>query len=290
MPTSNARGRFFTHDSITKFATSITRRYGVSTQEAMLFPSHSVAERAVGFLMKQSKCLALENGVRIIDLKLVADAFDKGGESGTAPNNPVISAVIYPRHALEIMKAFWQHTGDGISSRRAEFCHRAFEDGHLIEFDRIENISTHESVMSRGPRRYQRGGSKDFANALSPTNANVQLKSPVGMGREKKDYTQFIEERFGRNLDLSLVSNAKLAIRRRIAGSLSANIELDDAIKLIEGPSRMRQLADIAEDDVYLYPAGMSSIFNIHRTLLAARGALKSICFGFVMMDVHLYV
>ena len=287
--TTKAAGRrFFIHESITKFARSVTDRYGSATQEAMLFPSHAVAERCMDFLMGQLEPFKLENSVRIIDLKLVADIVDKGGKRGITPIHSVISAVLYPCHVSKTMKAFWQHTGDGISSRRAEFCHRAFREGHLSEVGQIEHVFPHESTMGKGPRRYQKGGPKDITNALSPTTANVQPRSPIKIGHEKKDYTQFIEERFGRNLDLSLVSNAKSAIRRRIAGSLSANVELDDATKNTREPSRMRRLEDLSEDDVYLYPAGMSSIFNTHRTMLAARGPLKSICFGFAITNMHL--
>ncbi|KAL8705542.1 MAG: hypothetical protein Q9201_001359 [Fulgogasparrea decipioides] len=38
---------------------------------------------------------------------------------------------------------------------------------------------------------------------------------------------QFVEERYGRNLDLSLAGKAKLAIRRRIAGALMVDVDLD---------------------------------------------------------------
>jgi cystathionine gamma-synthase len=95
-----------------------------------------------------------------------------------------------------------------------------------------------------------------------------------------EECAQFVEERFGRNLDTSLVSNAKLAIRRRIAGSLSADAIVTEAIAPRDRNNPARGIEQVSVDNVYLHPSGMSSIFNTHRVLLEARGSLRSICFG----------
>ncbi|KAI5281565.1 hypothetical protein KEM54_003180, partial [Ascosphaera aggregata] len=99
---------------------------------------------------------------------------------------------------------------------------------------------------------------------------------------DKSEFDRFIEERFGRNLDTALADKAKLAVRRRICGSLRETSDLHVALKA--PPSEVR-IAGLTEDDVYLYPSGMSSIFNIHQVLLMARGQLKSVCFGFPYVD-----
>ena len=89
-----------------------------------------------------------------------------------------------------------------------------------------------------------------------------------------------MEERFGRNLDMSLAMNAKLAIRRRISGALTADVELEEALEMTKSAFPERQIRGFSEQDVYLYPTGMSSIFNTHRVLMACLGELKSVCFG----------
>ena len=94
----------------------------------------------------------------------------------------------------------------------------------------------------------------------------------------------FLEERFGRNLDVSLLENAKSAVRRRIAGSLMGEVELTQDLRP-ETPSNTRGIAGLTEKDVYLYPCGMSSIFNAHYMMLEARGPLKSISYGFPYVD-----
>lgn len=94
----------------------------------------------------------------------------------------------------------------------------------------------------------------------------------------KEEESRFVEERFGRNLDLSFAPEAKIALRRRIAG------------KIIEGGAQAAhgKVGALSDDDVYLYPTGMTSIYQAHQILLRARsdqGALKSVCFGFPYTD-----
>jgi cystathionine gamma-synthase len=184
-------------------------------------------------------------------------------DSEAAHIKPIISAAIFPRSHTKVAKTFWQHSGDGISSRRADYCHKAFNDGRL---------TVQQAVMSpsKGPRRYQTKESVD----LSPQCAHTK-------GLDGKDYIQFVEERFGRNLDVSLAYSAKLAIRRRIAGALVANVDLREALEISSPPTRTEQVEGFSERDVYLYPCGMSSIFNTHRALMACRGEMKSITFGY---------
>ncbi|KAF7543141.1 hypothetical protein G7046_g10055 [Stylonectria norvegica] len=94
----------------------------------------------------------------------------------------------------------------------------------------------------------------------------------------------FLEERFGRNLDLSMVERAKSAIRRRIAGALAHEVDLNQGT-LPSMTSNTRGVQGLQEDDVYLYPAGMNAIYNAHRALLKAREPRQSISFGFPYVD-----
>ena len=41
-------------------------------------------------------------------------------------------------------------------------------------------------------------------------------------------------------------------------------------------------MSGFSVDDVYLYPSGMSAIFNVHRILRLARGEMKSLSYGLV--------
>ena len=264
--------RFFVHKAIEALAGAIVKKHGTSTEKAFLFPSHAVAERCVGFLHKHISSLA-RNSVRIVDLFPNDGMASESGVKNDTNGIPILSAVVFPRIHVSTAKTFWQHSGDGVSSRRAEYCHKALEDGQLVtvHLQAAEINAISDTQPSKGPRRYQK---KD----VNDQRLTDQQKS--GAGLERKDCARFVEERFGRNLDVSLASSAKLAIRRRIAGALTANVDLQQALQMSQPPTRTQDVKGFSENDVYLYPCGMSAIFNTHRTLMLCRGAMKSVSFG----------
>ena len=235
-----------------------------------------MAARCVDFFVEQVATLERGRSLRILELVFQGET--------TSDNNALssiakISAVMYPKEYSSIAKTFWQHTGDGVSSRRAEFCHRVFGDGHLTQRN-SSNCPIESQRLCKGPRRYQRGGSFDQSHTSASRPENDDLRTLGLRNFEGKEYMQFVEERFGRNMETSLAAKAKLAIRRRIAGALIADVDLYDALEMPGETTRVRQVQGFSEDDVYLHPTGMSSIYNAHRTLMATRGAMKSVCFG----------
>jgi cystathionine gamma-synthase len=125
---------------------------------------------------------------------------------------------------------------------------------------------------------------------LTPDNHDskpaISAQKPVINGNaENRESSQFVEERFGRNLDILFVDNAKSAIRRRIAGSLTGEDLTTPFSATME--KSIRGVANLSEEDVYLYPCGMNSIFNVHQVLLETRGSMKSIMFGFPYVDTY---
>lgn len=234
----------------------------------MLFPSPVIANRCLDWFRKQAPEL-FPSRVHAVDL--VPNPEHKHSADHVLPK---VSAVIFPKDQFKIAKAFWQHSGDGVSSRRAEYCHKAFEDGVLVEKSQAGQRRV------KGPKRYQKRGSVD----VKAPGANGQHTAPE-REPDGQDPLRFVEERFGRNLDVGFADNAKLAIRRRIAGSLTANVGLEEALKLEADQERTRQVAGFSQDDVYLFPSGMSAIFNTHRCLMATLGQEKSVSYGFPYID-----
>ncbi|KAF2660694.1 cystathionine gamma-synthase [Lophiostoma macrostomum CBS 122681] len=257
--------RFYIHKMIARFASAIIERYGNIDEGAMLFPSNAIAQRCVQFFVQQNP--DLKSQVRIIDLVSTAE---KARAEELAIISPKVSAIIFPAVHFKIAKTFWQHSGDGVSSRRAEYCHNLFNKGLLVD----QGSLSESPRFCKGPRRYQKSTSIDLT---TPSEGNGTV--------EGQDPTQFVEERFGRNLDISMTANAKVAVRRRIAGSLTADVELPEALTLEQDTENIRDVAGFSEDDVYLYPCGMSSIFNAHRNCMAIKGEKKSIVFGFPYID-----
>ncbi|CAI6338410.1 unnamed protein product [Periconia digitata] len=258
--------RFFIHKSIEAFANAIVSKHGQSGERAMLFPTHVIAERCRNFIT--SRVSGAEQLVRIVDLVPISE---KARSEELTIISPRVSAVLFPQEHFPVAKQFWQHSGDGVSSRRAEYCHGLFVEGVLVESSTI-NIS---SRPCKGPRRYQNKASIDLGKPVDKSNSHTEPQDP----------TQFVEERFGRNLDISKTRNAKLAVRRRIAGSLTADVGLTEAISAQPDVNHDEKHGGRSEDDVYLYPCGMSSIFNAHRNLMATKGPLKSIVYGFPYID-----
>lgn len=275
--------RFFVHKSITAFADVLVEKHASPAEQAFLFPSNAVATRCLKFFRSQVPTLVTGKHVRIMDLSPVTGRIKDNG----ARLRPVVSAVLFPRIHYKVAKTFWQHSGDGVSSRRAEFCHKAYDEGLLLA---TVDESTDASIVStlmlgKGPRRYQNCKSSSAPRQTRHHRDKDQEMVQVMASAEGKEYAQFVEERFGRNLDMSLAANAKLAIRRRIAGALTTDVELHDALKITEARALMRHVQGLSEDDVYLYPTGMSAIFNMHRIMMTFRGELKSVCYGFPYID-----
>jgi cystathionine gamma-synthase len=262
--------RFFIHKSIQRFADAIVGKYGRPGEKAMLFPSRRVAQRCVDFFRKQAP--TLEPGkIRIVELLPKEQQSSSCGADVVIPR---ICAVLFPTEQFSIAKAFWQHSGDGTSSRRAAYCHQLFDEGLLVEKEETED----SPVLTKGPRRYRNSVS---GRPTSPYSGPAPQQSvEFGSGEETNGQDQYVEERFGRNLNAALADKAKLAIRRRIAGSLVADVELKEALESEGDGSTERQASGISEDDVYLFPTGMSAIFNAHQAMLTARGDMKSVCYG----------
>ncbi|KAL4923280.1 cystathionine gamma-synthase [Aspergillus undulatus] len=263
--------RFFVHPIIQELAGEIVSRFGSpDTEAATLFPSLKTAQMCHSFIL--SKISPEEaHKVRILEF---APAQQLEKELTTIKS--LLSCVIYPTEYTKIAKQVWQHSGDGISSRRGEFCLSALRDDLLVE-KKGSGTESASQWIHKGPRRYQ---GRSSINGLGK--GVLHGAASANQPQEGRESVQFIEERFGRNLSTSLATQAKIAVRRRIAGVLTADVELSEAL---EKSSEEGRVAGLQESDVFLFPTGMSSIFNSHRLLLKARGFMKSVCFGFPYID-----
>ena len=272
--------RFFIDPIISTLANTIVGKYGQKSGYCILLPSPVVATECVEFLLGTH---GGSSELRIIDLsiRISRDNFNANAQKLLA--KPLISAVIYPTSYSQKAKTFWQHTGQGVSSRRAEIALDAFRRGHLLCVP-VENRkrvleTTGNSPLRKGPKRYRKEEKVANDARVDKDDSSVQYEA------NNKDHARFIEERFGRNLNLSLAVEAKSAIRKRIAGALAANHNIHDASTVEKSIERRKEVKGLSEDDVYLFPTGMSSIFNTHRILRLFRGEMRSICYGFPYID-----
>ncbi|KAH0613779.1 uncharacterized protein H6S33_005665 [Morchella sextelata] len=267
--------RFYIHKSIQKLVQSILQKFGQPDEDAMLFPSPGVAKQCKQFIKQRSKTIPAPN-VRVIELVYNKSKNPKTPKDSETPIWSDLCTVLFPTEEFKCAKEFWQHSGDGVSSRRAEFCQREFEEGSLVEKSlaaELEDNHPTPPLAPKGPKRYSR---------LPRVDAKVHSQSDLN-GEIGEDSSTYVEERFGRNLDVAFIENAKLAIRRRIAGTLKSNLALKDALEQSDEGGRLE--GGFSENDVYLHPTGMSAIFNTHRFLMSALGHKKSVSYGFPYID-----
>ncbi|UKZ76053.1 hypothetical protein TrVFT333_003749 [Trichoderma virens FT-333] len=269
--------RFFIHRSIQAFAQDFLAAYGQPGQKAMLFATAAAGRRCLEF-MRQRVTPQISNQIFVVDLALDAS---KDISPLLKQLAPTISGIIFPEESFPVAKEYWQHTGDGVSSRRAEFSHELFKHGQLIAINEQKSHHAPPEKAVRGPKRYSRANSTPGPNAAGSENKALSTSENP---EEDRESFHFLEERFGRNLNLTQVARAKSAIRRRIAGSLAGDVDMNDE-KETKSEANSRGIESLDETDVLLYPCGMNAIFNAHRALLAALGSHKSINFGFPYVD-----
>ncbi|GAO48188.1 putative cystathionine gamma-synthase [Saitoella complicata NRRL Y-17804] len=291
----NGYPRFFIDSRIQHLTKICLERFGNDGEKAMLYPSRRVAERSREFILAKTPADAPPL-VRIVEFTRQCSPTE---DDRTTAGPVRLFIVLFPAELYSIAKQFWQHTGDGVSSRMAEY----FLHTDNLPSREITPLSAAESPLradkfSKGPYRFKHYSRRNTAEisatvssttpALSsPTVEESQGEVQDGLSRE---HMLYVEERYGRNLNTSFAGQAKAAMRRRIAGALSENVDLDTALASTQSGEpqqhvRQRSANGLSESDVYLFPSGMSSIFNTHRVLLSTFQPRKSVSFGFPYTD-----
>lgn len=232
-------------------------KFGKPGDSGMLFPSRKVAEGCREFMARFHP--ESVGAVRVVELKI-------GSDQGPLS----VYGVLFPEDAFKAAKQYWQHTGCILSSRMAEHCL------HILDANKSATPDI-EPPMTPGRRsRYSK--------------TKVQNNNNNNSAAEE-DHATYVEERYGRNLPIEFVHHAKVALRRRIAGIVSEhdkNTKMQDFEeatlselenqRMIQGARGMKGLT---EQDVYLYPCGMSAIYYAHQAALSILdSSRKSVCFG----------
>lgn len=211
-----------------------------------------------------------------LSVRLVQFLIAPRDASASTATSVELYIVLFPADAFPIAKQFWQHAGLGISSRLAEHCLSMLPDEPRPTSPTV--TSPHPTKRGPSNRHYAKRPSFSSSPPLSPTAAEDAISEVLSA-----DHVTYLEERYGRNLPVAAAAAAKRALRRRIAGVLVHDTPNDwnqageHTVEL--GPST-RGVKEVSEDDVFLYPTGMSAIFSAHQLALGARPSAKSICFG----------
>lgn len=190
-------------------------------------------------------------------------------ESNQSGEDAELHIILFPASAFPFAKSFWQHTGLGVSSRFAEYC--------------LSMLPEEPAPATSPTISWSRLSGKLPNKHYSAKEKRISPPPPPPGEVFAADQSVYLEERYGRNLPQGSDISAKRALRRRIADVLvqdtqntwdsagNADAEL--------GPSS-RGVTEVTEDDVFLYPTGMSSIWSAHHLARATRPAAKSVAFG----------
>lgn len=255
--------RFFIHSTIQDLAKNIEAKYGREGERCMVFPSYKVAKRCREFVKTKSDTTNLS--VRILQLSTAPPENDSEKSQIIESN---IGVIFLPDNEFPLAKNYWQHSGEGISSRMGEYVlkelfHNDKKPG-LFKGSHMKQELQAQKIQQRSP-------------SLSKS-----LQSPSFSSNDdtEKEFNTFIEQKYGRVLDLKFADQAKVALRRRICGKIDKSHNQEDEMQ------KARRGKHLSETDVYLYPSGMASIFNAHQAVLNITDTpKKSVCFGFPYVD-----
>lgn len=251
--------RFFIHKEIQRLCQVLQDKYAKENETCLCFPSYEVAKRCREYIAVKS--VSMDNGTPAPKVRILQLATSKPltTEEAKWKRETKIAVVFVDKQYWSLIKQYWQHSGEILSSRLAEYV--------LYELFIVE-----KSSKTRQDRESQ---------------------------VEVRDEEEFIEQRFGRNLDFSYADTAKSLIKRRIAtkvvdGEADSHEEpprtteqfvehVVDAEDITPGvastvpvgpyhetssPPTRKGLHVNPEKDVFLFPSGMASIFTAHRLLL----------------------
>ena len=271
----------------------------------MLFPSPKVAAEARDFLAHQSPSIPS----RIVEFVICPSLSNI--QTSTSPVDLTSSKPNYQPNSVEVIelqillfnkehwafaKSFWQHTGDGVSSRLAE---RALDfmgetpAGVQPQPTVLETAPTKNTHYSKNRHYAKRQQSVSVAATPTPSvpaTPMTPIPDPIAKQADGEnltpDLSTYLEERYGRNLPLFNAPLAKQALKRRIAGGLLPSDEdfgkVDDVPRGAVAGSGGKA---VTPEDVYLYPGGMSAIWHAHDICRKVRRATgeqegKSISYG----------
>lgn len=247
------------------------QKFGVNGEQALLLPTRRIAEKCRDFMVDRSS----QQGA-VVPVRLVQFFISPENASASTATSVDLHIVLFPADAFPLAKQFWQHTGLGISSRLAAQCLSMLPD---------ETTPSSPTIASPPIFAKRSASNRHYAKQSSFSTTPTTSSPPAEFISEAfdADHATYLEERYGRNLPVEAAASAKRAMRRRIAGVLVHDTPNDwsqageQSVEL--GPST-RGVKEVSEDDVFLYPTGMSAIFSAHQLALGVMPSAKSICFG----------
>ncbi|KAJ3203941.1 hypothetical protein HDU82_006196 [Entophlyctis luteolus] len=273
--------RFMFHPLVKQLFDHFERKFARSDEGCMVFPSSRAASEAREFMKTfilahpETYDVSMATRIRIAEFAIQPIFQDISLAAATDPSTHLqrtifVHSLLYPTPARAVAKMFWQHCGEGISSRFAGYCLRVMGFNRQSRVDFFNTSAIGDRFAAPGYRI------QDQSEALR--NANQTAENAAS--------NLFLEERFGRNMDLTFAPQAKVMLRQRIAGVLADNSDTDEAAAS-SAHATVESLREkgLDESHVLLFPCGMSAIYNAFRVVRRIKPGLKTVQFGFPYTD-----
>ncbi|RKP35034.1 pyridoxal phosphate-dependent transferase [Dimargaris cristalligena] len=272
--------RFFYHKAIKELCRYLESHYGAPGEACLVLPSSQVAKQCQAFVTRfQPADTPASATTRVVTHLIPAHLQLPSTDIRNQPFH--IYAVFYPDTTAMAgtVKLFWQHSGEIISSRLAAYCLRVIH-GTASGSD--------GPVRSAVPPSSQaQGGSSPSSNSPSEPSVSKTPRQVAGDDAPIEDVSDYLEFRYGRNTDIQLANDCKLLLRRRIAAAVAHPHPDHHYLASTTDPANTSPHSPLlTAEQVYLFPTGMSAIYNAHRFLQHARNQMgPSACFGFPYTD-----
>ncbi|KAI5996144.1 pyridoxal phosphate-dependent transferase [Pisolithus albus] len=244
--------RFFIHRSVQKLADICQEKFGLSGERCLLCPTQKTAEYGKEFIHSQALLTGKPSDVRIVRYAIhpVGDSISASSSTlhGTS-GLPIVSQSIPPQSA-EVFALFFHADTYKVARQFWQNCGLGISSRYAEHSLSVLGIAGYPMVQnSEFLRACGKSASRVFETDLIPKSLDAS-------------------ERL-----LATGADAKAALRQRIASCLVRD----------ESPAGAR--TNVSEDDIFLFPSGMSAIWNVHQLLLASRPLGKSVVFGFPYTD-----
>lgn len=308
--------RFFIHKSIQQLCNLLLHKYSKVnnlshdiSENCLPFSSYNVAKRCREFIkirkLVNHSAENIDYPIRILQLKSEKPI---NAEEAKYKQQCTIACVFVHKDDYVYLKEYWQHTGEGISSRLAEYMLKNIEhllgtqiadlkkstdfiNNNAIDVKYIEERYGRSLDMSQGEEAAMKIKKRiafkivdvdnipsisSRNNSPSPqfnnqniTNEIAQTPNNVDNG-DPQESIEFIEHFVEENGSVSTVSTTE---RTTTNGN---HIEVNETIPSTTPVStngflpqqQQQHLSVDPNTDVYLFPTGMSAIFTAHRLLL----------------------
>ncbi|KAJ3273908.1 hypothetical protein HDV01_003739 [Terramyces sp. JEL0728] len=231
-------------------------RFGKDEESLLILNSREATNECRTFMRRR---ITEQAKIHLVELVATSNV-----QSVYSFSTPKIYIILFPSKYSKVAKEFWQHTGTGITSRFAEYC--------LIQLDVFYVLPKQREPVTGGKVQ----SFKKEEKSQSKSRQNLESSKVAAI---------FVEERFGRNLDMKLeIEQVKCALKKRIAGVLG---DANDSADAIDDGDDNESLRDekVNQDHVFLFPSGMQAIYFSHKLTIALYPGLKSVQYGFPYTD-----